>query len=107
MWNNFEHQIWKKIKEHSLEQKRLLLAVSGGLDSMVLIEVFSSLGLNQNIQVLHFHHGDFENKAYRDEAYKNIEQFCKLKNIDFVFAKSEKYLKSEAEFRTSRKEFLN
>ncbi len=106
MWNNFEHQVWQKIKNNGLDQKELLLAVSGGLDSMVLFDVFCHLNLQKNIKVLHFHHGDFENKIYRDEVKHLIEKKCQIEEILCIIEKSDAELKSEAQFRDARKKFF-
>jgi tRNA(Ile)-lysidine synthase len=107
MWVDFEHTIWKKIKNHELGQKKFLLTVSGGLDSMALIEVFSNLGLKDRIKVLHFHHGDFENKSYRDQAQLLVQSVCLDQSIDFAFQKTTQTLKSESEFRAARIQFFN
>ncbi len=106
MWNNFEHQIWKKIKAHDLDKKKLLLTISGGLDSMVLLDVFASLKL-KNIKVLHFHHGEFENRDFRDQAQKNIEDYCRHKKIELIFEKSDQQLSSESDCRYARKKFFD
>lgn len=105
-WSDLEHQIYKKIKAYDLLQKKFLLAVSGGLDSMALIEVFCNLKLQKNIAVLHFHHGDFDNQKYRDLAHSKVADFCKLKNISFFSEKSDKNLKSEDDFRLARRHFF-
>ena len=106
MWNDFEHRVWKKIKTHDLDQKKLILTISGGLDSMALLSVISNLNI-KNIVVLHFHHGDSKNKDYRDQALIVVQKFCSEKNISFEFEKSEDKLKSEAEFRSARNHFFN
>jgi tRNA(Ile)-lysidine synthase len=106
VWNDFEHRTWKKIKDHDLDQKKLILTISGGLDSMALLTVVSNLNV-KNIQVLHFHHGDFENKKYRDQALGVVQNFCQNRDIPFQFEKSAEILKSEAEFRTARIRFFN
>lgn len=105
-WNNFEHQIWQKINKLELGNKLFLLTVSGGADSMVLVEVLLRLGFKDNIKVLHFHHGDFENKAYRDQAFECVRQFCLQNGIAFEFEKSVNHLKSESEFRAERQAFF-
>ncbi len=76
MWNNFEHQVWQKIKHHELGNKKLFLAVSGGVDSIVLIYVLVKLNLSGNLTVLHYHHGDFQNQEFRDQALSLIEKVC-------------------------------
>jgi tRNA(Ile)-lysidine synthase len=107
MWNNIEHQVWKAVKFYNLEQKQILLAVSGGLDSMALIEVFFSLGLKKNIHALHFHHGEFCNIDFRNQAQENIEKYCQAKGISLTVGKANSQLKSEADFRTARHDFFN
>ena len=74
MWNDFEHRVWKKIKTHDLDQKKLILTISGGLDSMALLSVISNLNI-KNIVVLHFHHGDSKNKDYRDQALIVVQKY--------------------------------
>lgn len=107
VWSDFEHKIYKKIKSYNLQSKKILLAVSGGLDSMALIEVFCNLKMQNNITVLHFHHGDFQNKQHRDDAQNAVFEYCKIKNIAYFAEKAEANLKSEDDFRSARHSFFN
>ena len=111
MWNNLEHQIWNKIKKYALEQKTFLCAVSGGLDSMMLLYVLVRLNKNKNIKVLHYHHGptkaDSAQGQYRDEALKLVQKFCEQNQFSFFFEKSSSLLLSEAEMRKARQNFFS
>lgn len=106
MWNNFEHQVWQKIKHHDLQNKKLFLAVSGGVDSMALVHVLAQLKLNSNLTVLHYHHGDGQNKIFRDDSLELVRKLCSDLKIVFVSDKATKELKSESEFREARRVFF-
>lgn len=104
MWNNLEHQVWNRLKAQSLEDHAIyLLAVSGGLDSMVLAEVFKKIRPQAKLVLMHYHHGSGENKKFRDEALALVQI---QKNCVVEFAQSEIELKSEAEFRMARLTFF-
>lgn len=107
-WNDFEHQLWALLKNHNLDQApAYLLALSGGLDSMVLLEVLQRIRPQSQIRVAHFHHGPGSTAQiqYRDQALDFVKHKIS-NNQDFVLGKSEKLLKSEAEMREARWNFL-
>lgn len=110
MWNNLEHQIWNKIKKYALEQKTFLCAVSGGLDSMALLQVLLRLNRNNNIKVLHYHHGsapdDPIQNQYRDKTFSLVQKFCEKNHLKFFSEKSSRTLSSEAEMRNARLQFF-
>lgn len=113
-WNNFEHEIWKNLKKHDLENRPdFILAVSGGLDSMALLQVMLALRPQVPMTVAYFHHGptdNFEQLKYRDNCENLIRQFVTNLNDSNIVFKSAKHpvkLNSEAEFRTARWSFLN
>jgi tRNA(Ile)-lysidine synthase len=106
MWNNFEHQVWQKIKNHDLQNKKLFLAVSGGVDSIALLYVLIQLKLNVNLTVLHYHHGDYQNKIFRDQSLDLVRKLCLELKILFVSDKATKELKSESDFREARRLFF-
>lgn len=68
--------------------KRLLLAVSGGLDSICLAHYFienrDALGIEW-LGIAHVHHGLREGTADRDAAF--VEEFAKSHNIPFFLKK--------------------
>ena len=107
MWVDLEHQIWKSLKQlEPLKDKKFILAVSGGLDSMCLLNIFSRLGLGPQSYVAHVHHGDFENKDYRDQAQDLVKSVCQQRDIRYVSIKAEDPLKSEDQFRNFRLDFF-
>lgn len=106
MWNNFEHQVWQKIKQYDLENKKLFLAVSGGVDSIALVYVMVRLKLTANLTVLHYHHGDFQNKKFRDESLDLVQKVCLDFKIPFLMDKATQDLKSESDFRDARRLFF-
>lgn len=106
MWNNFEHQVWQKIKHCELENKKLFLAVSGGVDSVALVYVMTRLKLTENLTVLHYHHGDFQNKEFRDQSLELVRKMCLDFQIQFQTEKTDQELKSESDFRDARRLFF-
>ncbi len=107
MWNNLEHTLWNKLKHHGLDQQSVyLLAVSGGLDSMALAEVFRKTKPQAKLVLMHYHHGDGDNKSYRDLCLHHVE---KKADQGFIFEsdKSVKELRSENEFREARRTFFD
>lgn len=110
-WNDFEHSIWKQLKNESLtDRSQFILAVSGGLDSMVLAWAMQKLKPQGEIIVAHYHHGDSDDReiqAYRDQAFKLVKSYCESKKLRFFSAKSAEKLQSEADFRKQRLAFLS
>ena len=74
--------IAEKIRHHGF--KRLLLAVSGGLDSICLAHYFienrKAFGIEW-LGIAHVHHGLREGTADRDAAF--VEEFAKSHNVPF------------------------
>ncbi len=80
------HLLTEDIRRHGF--KRLLLAVSGGLDSICLAHYFicnkEALGIEW-LGIAHVHHGLREGTADRDAAF--VEAFAKAHNIPFFLKK--------------------
>lgn len=60
--------------------EKVVVGVSGGVDSMVLLEILNNYIGNENIVVAHVNHG------FRDESmeeYLFVEKYCNNLNIDF------------------------
>lgn len=110
-WNDFEHSIWKQLKKHGLEDREsFILAVSGGLDSMVLLHVLKKLKPKAQLIVAHFHHGDSEIKeiqTYRDQALSMVKATAEAANLPFYSGKSLEKLTSEDAFRQQRLKFFS
>lgn len=114
--NKFEMRFLKILRERKLT--KYLLAVSGGLDSMVLWKLFERVkarGENIHLRICHIHHGlgaDPEQNAYRDHAL----EFVKHSHTHFfsketLFISNEReasvsHLSSEDDFRQYRYERL-
>lgn len=112
-WTNFEHQIWKTLKKYDLDQQNdFILAVSGGVDSMALLEVMLSVKPQARFTVAYYHHGpsdDVEQANYRNRCaeliVKTLIKFPEAQ-IHFKTEKSLVQLTSEASFREARWKFI-
>ena len=112
-FNSLEKHIASQIHKSSLKASKLLLAVSGGRDSMTLLHSMNQIALDFQLQlhVAHFHHGqkdiDPEILHFRDKALKLILKQCENKNnlSHFEIHKGEP-LRSENDFRNARWLFL-
>lgn len=121
MLNAFEHEFVRHLKKDlELPQGQgFLLAVSGGLDSMAMLELFyrTQAVLKSRLVVMCVHHGsttDLEMQMYRDSSAHLVRQQAQSLNIDYVQKSidsvqarlqarfSEKPISSEADFRRMR-----
>lgn len=96
---------------------KILVAVSGGVDSVVLLDLLArgklanflkdenlqSKILNLKLLVAHFNH-KIHREADRQEKF--VEQLAAKYGLEFFGSKAKKKLKSEAEARDARFEFL-
>ncbi len=109
-WNDFEHSIWKQLKNENLHEcSEFILAVSGGLDSMVLLQAMQKLKPQAQLIVAHFHHGESDDAAimaYREQAMQMVKSYCDSSNLKFFPGKSLDKLFSEDEFRQKRLQFF-
>lgn len=79
----------KKLQEEFGPKGHYLLAVSGGVDSVVMLEILSRIqaALDWKITVAYVHHGKAESavqEAYRDQAQQLVEKLANEKDFDFV-----------------------
>lgn len=102
-WSSGQHKFWRILKSYPLKNKNLILLVSGGEDSMVLLNLFCFFQkfIPFEIQVLHFHHGG--DVPFRDSAKTLVEKFCYDRGLNFLYMKSQVLLKSEDEMRRFRR----
>ncbi len=104
---SLEARVYKRLK--SLKNKSVLIAVSGGRDSITLFDLLlriqKRLGLKPS--VLHCHHGFSSDKKineYRNEVSAFVQETCLFHKTPFFLVKNkEKELKSEAEMRIFRR----
>jgi tRNA(Ile)-lysidine synthase len=111
---NLEHQLLKQIKAYDFQTKEFFLAVSGGMDSIVLLHLFLSLRkiLPVSAKVMHVHHGGSENNeqlAFRNQALSFVKSTCAQADIEFISNENwpEVMLKSEEQFRDLRYDFFS
>lgn len=117
-WGDFEHKIWALLKLYGLENSgSYLLAVSGGVDSMAMLDVMVRLRPQALIRVAHFHHGDDSvatQLEYRDQVADFVQHKISEMNarkstqglIEYHSEKSSVLLCSEADMRKARWAFL-
>ncbi|MCK5472372.1 tRNA lysidine(34) synthetase TilS [Candidatus Gracilibacteria bacterium] len=92
---------------------KILVAVSGGIDSVVLLDLLAKNKLGkfvdseipkiEKITIAHFNH-KIHTKA--DDHQKFVEKLTKKYSLEFFTEKSRKKLRSEAEAREARYRFL-
>ena len=82
--------VYKFIEKLNINNTTIVAAISGGPDSMLLLDILLDLKekLNLNIVVAHVHHN--LRKESDDEALE-VEKYCKEHNIIFEFKKIEEY----------------
>jgi tRNA(Ile)-lysidine synthase len=106
MSHALEHRVLDVLKDSAAPRGRWLLAVSGGVDSMVLADVLWRWRryLKIEIVVAHVHHGDAHNSEYRDRARAGVRAWCKQHRVRFVHNVRAPSLKnSETELREYRR----
>ena len=94
--------VYKFIENLNIENKTIVLAISGGPDSMLLLDVFLNLKekLNLNIVVAHVHHNLRKESDY--EAVE-VEKICNKNNLIFEMKKIEKYPNNKFSEEVARK----
>jgi tRNA(Ile)-lysidine synthase len=106
IWTPFEHAILRK--SQGLQGQKLLLATSGGVDSMVLLRVIFRLKL-RDVSVAYIHHGpcpDAAQEEYRDQALVFVKSISHQYQFPFFSVKAEGHLSGEAALRDFRKTAL-
>lgn len=106
-----EHRWLKELKQKESLPKRILIAFSGGVDSVVLGEVLHKWQryLKMEIAVAHIDHGhssSVRQRNYRAKAKRFARAWSRRHNFEFFTAKPVGRLKSEADYRKFRHESL-
>jgi tRNA(Ile)-lysidine synthase len=111
IWLALEHQIkndWEKAGlSEKLKKRKFLIACSGGLDSVAAVNFLQRLGpfLQGKLGVLHVHHGQKSNQAFRDQAAEFVESLCKKEGLPFYFHQGQALAKAnEKDLREIRKQ---
>lgn len=107
-----EHRILNNLKQVPGYQKAAHnILVSGGVDSMALLAVFSQLRsyFKGGLRVIHFHHGESgrpDQVGFRHQAEQIVRKYALSCGLECVVFKSEQSLRSEADFREFRRAHL-
>lgn len=101
-WTPLENQIYRKLTAHKVRQGKALVAVSGGLDSMLLLNMLQRLAsaLKLQLAVVHVHHGGPD--AFRKKAQKYVTEWCRQNDIPCFSETSKVRLQTEDEARQFR-----
>ena len=95
-------------KNYKIQNKKILLAVSGGLDSIVLLDLLKKLSApcKLDMSVVYIHHGLSKKKKiqkYRNQALQFVKKLCQSYKFPFLSPDPPKtILKSEDDFRNFR-----
>ena len=90
--------VHKLIQNLNIKSEYVVAAISGGPDSMYLLETLQ--GLNFKIVVAHVHHNLRKDSDH--EAIK-VEEYCKTHNLIFEFKKIDKYPEGKFSEEIARK----
>ncbi len=79
------HQTLKQLKKHKIIHKKLLIAVSGGVDSITLLDLLheTSKILKLQLTVAHIHHG-LNRQNYRNKTQIFVHSLCEGMQIPFL-----------------------
>lgn len=87
-WGILEHDVYRVLRHTPFEGRTLLLAISGGSDSMALAQILFSLqgALRLRLVVGHVHHGphhDASIHAFRDQSAALVQDWCSKNNLEY------------------------
>lgn len=104
--SDLDHQVWKLVKQNSLQNQRILVALSGGIDSVALLRVLSKITPTGMIAAAYFHHGMDSNQEYRERAQLFCEGLCAKLGVRFFVLHAPIQATSEAGYREMRYQSL-
>lgn len=113
MNSNFFHKVLKELKARNVSGRTLLVAVSGGVDSMLLLEILQAAQpiLQVKLLVAHIHHGfdaDPKHVQFRDQARQFVMHYCHERDLEYLENEEAPHtiLRSEQEYREFRYSWL-
>ncbi|MBQ9268758.1 MAG: tRNA lysidine(34) synthetase TilS [Oscillospiraceae bacterium] len=106
-----KNKVLSVLQDFAAPGSRLLAAVSGGMDSMVLLDILVSVSDRYDITCAHFNHQLRGEESRRDEQF--VREYCEEKQIPLVVSRgdvtgyaSEHHVGLEEAARTLRYSFL-
>ena len=96
----------KLILNKFLKNQKIGLAVSGGVDSMVLLDIFSKISKEHNLKlyVMHYNH-KWRKESFRDAQL--VRKYCEENKIKILYGESKgKIIKDEETAREQRYSFF-
>ena len=103
------HQILEQLKKKKITKKKLLIAVSGGVDSIALLDLVyeTSKILKLKYTVAHIHHG-LNVSRYRNKTQIFVHSLCEGMCIPFLTNEPQQNkISSETQMRQFRYKYLN
>ncbi len=104
VWSALDHKIWRA-RSGWPRFKRVMVAFSGGIDSVALLSVFHRLAQASPFHLFaaHIHHGAGKQEAWRDEARDHCAKLCLQWKIPLLHSVPQSQeLKSEEALRDFR-----
>ncbi len=109
-WSSWHHLLHKELlrdKKLIPNGAHLLIAVSGGQDSMTLLSMINDMK-NQHNWLVHVWHGDHQWHDKSERFALELKSYCAKKNISFFFDQANKeHIASEEKARDWRYKKLN
>ncbi len=108
MKKHFFNKILSFFKSHKIQNKKIILGISGGLDSVVLLDLLSQLRRPCRLQlyIAHIHHGPSHKKliqTYRKRACEQVYRLSQNYSQEFLCSpQAQTILKSEEGMRNFR-----
>jgi len=103
------HKTLQQLKIHNIKNKKLLIAVSGGIDSICLLDLMAEISrsLKLTLNISHVHHGKTKN-PYRNQAQIFVHSLAEALGLPFFSNDPENNTKnSEGELRKIRYKHLH
>ena len=93
-------EVHKFIEELNIKNEYVVAAISGGPDSMCLLDILMNLNKKYKIVVAHVHHNLRDES---DEEAKKLEEYCKNNKLIFEMMKIEEYPNNKFSEESARK----